>query len=281
MSLNNEIKEKRLPCIISTLGSKGGTGKSTILLSLIYIFSRISKKTLIINTDESSQSLPLRLSELKIDETTYLINMTVTSLIDFINFNRGMKFIEMFDYIFIDLKGSDIDKSIFKEFIKLVDYFILPVMPSKDGIPAFHGTLEQLKECIIENKTMSYRMPDIFKNAIEASKKNTGVHTFMNEVMQQFESYDEKYQDPKIIILQNNHGYTNRYLAESGTVKMIESIVGENKVNFFYDIDGIQNLESRQKPVISVTKHNREVISKIISIVRQEYYAVESEDGDE
>lgn len=134
--------------IISSFGAKGGTGKSSILFSIIkYLYGK-KYNQISFNCDSSSVTMPvlIKAASLKLN----VLNIDDYYITSFLEANK--LFFSAYDYITIDLKGEELRNEDLVNLFKITKYFIMPIVPSTSGISAAIGLLDKAKNLNCEMK---------------------------------------------------------------------------------------------------------------------------------
>lgn len=168
--------------IIAIFSHKGGVGKTTILTSVISkmikkikITETYKRKILVINTDMSSYSIRDYLEQKNlfqyIEYEDHRVNELKAALSTILKYASTK-----YQYIFIDMQGSEIPQNTISDLSKIITTWLLPFAPFETNFSTPISTIQQFKSAQVDPNNVN-----VFFNL-------TKPH-FENEVYQNFESY--------------------------------------------------------------------------------------------
>lgn len=157
--------------VIGFISEKGGVAKSSLLVAIVKLINK-QKKSMIINMDESSYSVYHLLKDAKLMNVSYhdydwqgLPKLLSTGIVKF-------------PYVFIDFKGEQINQEQLDSIKDYVDYFILPIVPSKSNLGAFDHSLSMFNQidnskviaifCLLNNIKIDDTITNEFAKKLDA-----------------------------------------------------------------------------------------------------------------
>lgn len=123
--------------IITVGNTKGGVGKTTIVVNLAVEAARDGKKVLLVDTDPQGSSIAFRAEREKDD-------IKAVALVSDKLHKDVLGFIDSFDFIIIDAGGRD--NAVFRSAVAACNLFLLPVLPSQFDVWAAEDAVKVYRE---------------------------------------------------------------------------------------------------------------------------------------